>query len=538
MSDVVSFREGGFRVEAGRAEEAPLRRHVLPDPAAALARGEPVKRNNYRAAARIEVPGVGALLLKVHRPRGFADTVRAALRRSRARAEWDAARYLLGAGVPTPVPVLCAERRRGLRLESAAYASRFLAARETFAPALASQPPDKARALLVRASRLLRALHDRGVSHGDFHSGNVLVGPGPGDRCRLDVIDLHTARTARDPSRRRRLAQLAQWLHSLLGVVGPGGRHRALVGYLGDDVGPGRSRALVVAARRLRRLVAARERRRRRSRGRRCVEEGQTYTRVRPPACGALRGWRRRDAAPDALDAALKAHDVALAAGGAAVLKAGRKSAVTRAGGFVVKEARLTAARRWLARLAPRRLRAGYEHAHRLGVVGVPTAPPVAFLRGGGRVFTVYQDLTACPRLDLRVRDALRGGAWSSRRRREVLLASADFLARAHRLGVWHGDAKGCNWLLDERGSTPRFFLVDTDRVRFLRRVGRGRRLRNVAQLAASIPRAVTRTDRLRWWRRYVRGTPLAGREAERAAARDVAGALARKTVVVDDPIE
>jgi hypothetical protein len=254
---------------------------------------------------------------------------------------------------------------------------------------------------------------------------------------------------------------------------------------------------------------------------------------------GRRRGWRRRDAGLEALEGAIAAHDRAVAAGGATVLKSGRKSRVTRSGGFVVKEAVLgTPARRLAAMLAPRRLRAGYENAMRLEVRGIPSASPVAFLAGGGRVFTVYEDLSAFPRLDHRVRDALRSGAWSRRRRREVVDATADFTARLHRRGVWHGDLKACNWLVEERGLALTFHLVDTDRVRFLAVVDRDRRLRNVAQLAASIPRVVSRTDRLRWWRRYARGTPLAGRAAERAAARDVARLLARKRVVVDEPIE
>src|SRR5262245_15219752 len=153
----------------------------MPDPSAALSRGEPVKRNLYRAAARVDVEGLGVVLLKVHRPRGLVDTLRAALRPSRARSEWRAARYLVGAGIPTPEPLLLAERRHGLRLEQAASASRFLSCRETFAPALRAQPAAKARALVARASRWLRSMHDRGISHGDLHSGNVLVGPGPGD---------------------------------------------------------------------------------------------------------------------------------------------------------------------------------------------------------------------------------------------------------------------------------------------------------------------------------------------------------------------
>jgi tRNA A-37 threonylcarbamoyl transferase component Bud32 len=528
----VTFREAGWRVTAAASAEGPVRRRLLPDPAAALDAGVVVKRNVYRAAARAEVPGLGTVVLKVHRPKGLADVLRAALRRSRARAEWDAARWLRGAGVPTPEPFVLAERRRGPFLEAAVTAARFLPNRATFVPALLAQPPDKARALLVRAARLVRAMHDRGVAHGDLHSGNVLVGHGPGDRCDLHVIDLHAVRTGSHVSRRTREANLAQWLHSLLEGAGPGGRLRTLRAYLGEGAPAGEVRR---AFARIEAAIARRERVRRRSRSRRCVEEGSQFT----ADVGAGTGRRRRDLALSEVDRLLAAHDRALATGSPAVAKDGRKSRVTRHGSVVVKEGvSIGLLGRVRDLLAPNRFRRGYENAHALSVRGVATAAPLAFVRRGGRAFTLYEDLSALPRLDHRVRAALASREWSRGKRLAVIDASADAAARIHRRGVWHGDWKGCNWLVEEHGRRVAFRLIDTDRVRFPRAVSRSRRLRNVAQLAASIPVVVTRADRLRWWRRYARGTPLAGREAERAVARDVAALLSRKTVVVDEPIE
>jgi hypothetical protein len=216
---------------------------------------------------------------------------------------------------------------------------------------------------------------------------------------------------------------------------------------------------------------------------------------------------------------------------------------VTRHGDAVVKESVLSTSGRLEGVLLPRRLRAGYENAHALAVRGFGTAAPLAFVRRDGRVLTVYEDLSRLPRLDHRVRQALAPGPggrpeWSRAKTRAVLEACADVMARLHRTGVWHGDLKGCNWLVEERAGGIGFRLIDTDRVRFFRRTSWSRRMRNLAQLAASIPVRVTRADRLRWWRRYALGTPFSTREAERRAARDVAALLSRKTVVVDEPIE
>lgn len=532
MRSTRRFDAAGFRVEAVDGAEPAVRGGVLPDPAAVVASGALVHANLYRAAARVEVAGLGAVLLKVHRPRGAADRLRAIVRASRARAEWRAARYLEGAGIPTPEALVCAERRRGLALEQAASATRFLPDRATFEPALASRPPAPGRALLVRLARWIRALHDRGISHGDLHGGNVLVGPGPGDRAELHIVDLHTARFGRPVPRRRRERQLARWLHSLLGIAGPGGRLRSLLAYVGEDV----PRATLAATRaRLERRIVERERVRVRSRSRRCVEESGTFTRD----VGAGRGRRRRAFAVADLDAALAAHDRVRREGGDALLKAGPKSVVTRVPGAIVKERlRPTLSRRIEDAWLPRRARRGYENAHGLEVRRVATATPLAFVRRGGRAFTLYRDLGAFPRLDHRVRAALREGQWSRARRHEWIERLADTAARLHRLGVWHGDWKACNFLVDEHAPRVEFHLIDTDRVRFLRRISRTRRARNLAQLAASLPRVVSATDRLRWLRRYARGTSLAAPAAERALIREIAALVARKIVVVDEPIE
>jgi tRNA A-37 threonylcarbamoyl transferase component Bud32 len=524
MRSLRRFREAGFAVECVPEAEGPVRTRLLPDPSAALADGELVKRNMYRSVARVQLGGLGPVALKVHVPHGLADRIRNVFRASRARAEWRAARYLEGAGIPTARPLLVAERRRGPLLEKAAYATSLLEDRTTFEPALLAHAPRERHALERRAAAWIRAFHDRGVSHGDLHSGNVLVGGGPGDLCDLRILDLHTARVGRPVPRWRRDAQLARWLHSLSASTGPGGRLRSLLAYLGSRPADRSTRA---AWARLSRRLAAWERRRVRSRSRRCTEENIHFT----SDCTPWIGWRRHEWTPDRIDRALRAHDRALAEGGPAVLKAGRKSRVTRHGDVVVKES-LTASR-------VLRTRAGYRNAHGLEVRGFLTAHPFACVRRNGRAIALYQDLSRLPRLDRRVREVRASRAWAPARHAAFLDATADFVARLHRQGVWHGDLKAVNLLLAEENGRFGVHVVDTDRMRFRSRpLPWRRRMRNLAQLAASVPAVVTRTDRLRWWRRYAKASGLAGAALERRAARDVARALARKTVVVDAPIE
>jgi serine/threonine protein kinase len=98
-------------------------------------------------------------------------------------------------------------------------------------------------------------------------------------------------------------------------------------------------------------------------------------------------------------------------------------------------------------------------------------------------------------------------------RRLRLLDAVADLLRSLHERGIEHRDLKGSNLLVRERGAGFELFLVDLAEVRFSARVGEARRLEALAQLNASVPLAVGRSERLRFLVRYA---PGAGRR-ERA---------------------
>lgn len=266
--------------------------------------------------------------------------------------------------------------------------------------------------------------------------------------------------------------------------------------------------------------------------GRACLQENETFTND----VGAGTGARRRDLPLARLEALLAAHDEALARGDERVAKRARKADVTRHGDAVVKESvPFGLLGRLKDRLAPRRHAAGYRNAWRLETLGVATARPLAWLRRRGRVFAVYEDLSRLERIDLLARGLYAGGPRAEQGRLRV--ASADWLGDLHARGIYHGDLKGANVLVRTDEGRPAFPLIDTDRVRFFSApVDARRRVKNLAQLAASVPRSVTRPERLRWYRRYARAAPFPW--SERAVARAVGAAVARKVAVVDDPIE
>ena len=537
---IVDVESGNFLGRCLARYRAPFATRILTQPLRTARAGRVLRDHRRRVTARVDVEGMGPLLLKVHDKEGGLRGWFARWRATRGRAEWEAARFLEALGAPVAAPLGYAEDRAGWVRPACVFAGRYLERHHALVEALPGQPWTEAQALLDRSAHLVRALHDHGFDHLDLHAGNLLAARGPGSRAGLVVVDVHRSAFPRHVSRQRRRRAVSQWLHALAPLASAGRCHRWLVTYLQLPSSQHRDlRARWYAA--TRRAALGRERRRLRSRGKRCCIESTVFTADLPKP---WQGWRRRALSAERLEAALAGHDEALAAADGRLLKSTHKSRVTSQRGLIVKEA--LSGGHWgglRTRLAPGRHAAGYRHAHQLEVRGIATATPQAYVQHAGRALTVYTDLRPRERLDFVVLRLFRRAAGErlTPAARRFLYASADWVAHLHGTGVYHGDLKAVNVLVDERVQPPVFHLIDTDRVVFSDApVGRRRVIKNLAQLAASLPRCVSRSDRLRWFRRYAAGRGSPGSDA--ASLREFASALnahlKRRRLVVDEPFE
>jgi len=88
--------------------------------------------------------------------------------------------------------------------------------------------------------------------------------------------------------------------------------------------------------------------------------------------------------------------------------------------------------------------------------------------------------------------------------RRALARALGDLFRRLHAAGVYHNDLKDVNVLVSGPPGDPRCVLLDLERVRVLRRVGRRRRVKNLMQLARTLGPQASATDRLRFLGAYL----------------------------------
>jgi tRNA A-37 threonylcarbamoyl transferase component Bud32 len=225
---------------------------------------------------------------------------------------------------------------------------------------------------------------------------------------------------------------------------------------------------------------------------------------------------------------ALADHEHALASRSPAVLKRGIRSRVTgvEAGGMhvIVKEWRA----RGLLRPLANGLRGSPAARAFCGGVGlrarrIGAAVPYAFLerrRLGLPVasWLLLEDLRpAVPS------DAFAGVLDAAR----VADALASLSARLHRAGIRHGDLKASHVFLAEGAAGLETRLIDLEGVRFARRVPERARIRELAQLNASLPDSLDDALRCRAFERYRAALPFHS-PAQACLRRVVDASLAR----------
>ena len=549
---------GGLLWRALPAEAAWVRSALAADPdgVALLPGATVVKRNPVRTVVRVPRAGGGAVFVKRFATGGLVGLAKYAVVPSRAEAEWRAARALREAGIPSSEAIAVAEARRGPLLLDAFVVLREVKGAMDLVPWMFRRypgegpwPPDRAgeRArLLERLGGLVRRLHDAGFVHPDLHGGNLLLSGAP-DAPEMTIIDLHTVRRRAAVAAAERERDLVRVLHSM--ITATDAAERAAVARAYDAAGPAFPGG--DAAARVERRIAALEGERLRSRTRRRKLLGPTgrfdVARRGDLSLVFLRRW-----GDGPFLCALEEHR---RAAGAAVLKRGGRSTVTRVSvdgpdgpeRLVVKETRVRGAGDLLRNaLRPPRAVQGWIAGNGLWQRHLDCAEPRAVaVRGRWPLlresFLVMEDAGGGERYDLRALRLWGGGPPGPRARaqkREDLERFGRFVGDLHAAGVYHGDLKAVNVFVREKHGAPAFCLVDYDRVAFGGGpVPRRRRLKNLAQLAASVGTFVGRSDRLRFYRAYASRLPGAW-EDRRPAATAVAAACARKIVVVRDPIE
>ena len=200
-----------------------------------------VKAGPHRIVYRVDLPE-GAIFIKHYLVPDYRAMFRQWFRRGKGRNEGKRSAVLAAIGVPTIYPIALGERRkRKFLFENYLITWEIpgtMPLDEYLENHLESQPEplqSRIRQRLANSLAVLTArLHNAGITHIDFHPGNVLVRISPHDVPELSMIDLDALRQRSRLSwivAQRNLAQLDHyfWLRS-----SRTDRHRFLATYLAN----------------------------------------------------------------------------------------------------------------------------------------------------------------------------------------------------------------------------------------------------------------------------------------------------------------
>ena len=88
--------------------------------------------------------------------------------------------------------------------------------------------------------------------------------------------------------------------------------------------------------------------------------------------------------------------------------------------------------------------------------------------------------------------------------KREFLQAAGLEIGRLHSRGIFHGDLRVGNIIIDDSGSSSRFYFIDNERTVRYPHLPYAKRIKSLVQLNMVRRQEVTRTDRLRFFKAYI----------------------------------
>ena len=476
------------------------------------------------------------------------DLVRYLFRRSRGMREWRTAEFLEKAGIPT-APRVAVGRRRVARvlLEDCIITEAVseVTALDVFVREELSKSNGAPLARTVREATpvlagFIRALHDRGVLHRDFHAGNVLVRTEVTGGRRLMLIDLHAVKCGPPLSIGARLRNLTQFNRFFSMTVPRTARLRFWKAYVAGI--PFLERNWRAYARLLEEHTAISCRRFWKRRQKHCLRTNRHFRKLR---MRGVRGYTVRGDIQLPEDVFRRVPSEGMMMPDAVVLKDSKSSTVSEqridfGGGIrsiIIKQKRRKPGwgylRSFLRGVGAMR---EWRTAYAMRIRGLPAVEALAaFERRSFGLLSesclVTEKVENAGNLQIFTERTFAGelSRQTARLRRRMARALGRLIRRLHDLGFTQRDLKPSNILVTitgEAGEDFRFTLIDFEGVRQRARVSDALRARDLGTVAANFVAtpAVRATDMMHCLDGY-----LSGRSMSRARRRQFIAAIRRR---------
>jgi tRNA A-37 threonylcarbamoyl transferase component Bud32 len=470
--------------------------------------GQVIKESRRRVAAILTLPNEQRIFLKKDKVVGWTESLKYLFFPSKARKEWLVADQLKKRNLNVPQPLGWMEKTHRGFLKESYYLSMAIGNGTSFIEDSKKKMEDSC---LDELAATVRRMHDFGLFHQDLHGGNFLW-------CGASffITDLHRAKVLRSVSLDRRLLNLAQLFHSLRSSWGEGDRLRFIEKYFMDEPPSLEKREKLF--RKVQSLMVRLQRRQWQSRTKRCLKESTVFSVKRGRG---MTLYHRRDFPMDRLKKVIEEHlslikerPSALAKLSPGVIvsivndgrgKVGVKQFLYAHLGDIFKDL-----------FRPSKGLKAWVAGNGLVARGIPSLRPLALLeqsdwRGWRESFLVME----ASEKGLEMDRYILGGLGDIRRKRLFIKDFAQWLLHLHEKHLYHQDMKTCNILVSQNGETWDFHLLDLEDVRLDEKVDEKGLFKNLLQLNTSIPKAISRTDRLRFFKAYIREQPMIRNEKD-----------------------
>ena len=479
--------------------------HFLEDPVSSIqGRGaEVLKESMWRWAGLIRFSSGRRLFLKRDKTKGWGEGLKYLFFPSKGQKEFHIASQLEQRGLPIPHPLGWMERVRKGWVKESYYLSEAIGTGVSFIEEAAKSKEPRS---INELAKTVRKFQEAGLFHRDLHGGNFLW-----EDDKLFLIDLHRAKLVKSLSLRRRLWDLSHLFHSLRSMWGEEEQLQFLDQYFEGRVDGSQKREML--HQRIYPVMNRLQQRQWRSRTKRCLKESAEFTVQRERG---IRYFRRRDFPLDRLKRVMEGHRDLVRERPVSLIKYSPEVIVS----ILNDEAERICVKQfcypsfWARMKGHFRRSKGFKSwraANGVRARGLPSLKPLALAErrdwiGLRESFLLMEALANDQEMD---RYILKGFE-DLKKKRLFIGTFARWLDGLHHMRLYHKDMKTCNILVSETTETWNFHLLDFEDLLMDEDINRGKLFRNFLQLNTSTPRVMTKVDRYRFFREYLRLNPIA----------------------------
>lgn len=464
--------------------------------------GEVIKDSRRRWAAIFTLQNGEKIFLKRDQTKGWIESLKYFFLPSKGRREWFITYQIQKRNLNIPKPLGWMERVHWGLVNESYYLSEAVGS----GVSILEDPKKLGEEFYIDIlAKTVRKIHVAGLLHKDFHAGNVLWSGRS-----LFLTDLHRARVIRALSLNQRLWNLSHLFHSLRSTWGEQDQIQFINKYFEKE--PVYFQKREECLRKIHIWMDRLQKRQWRSRTRRCLKESTNFSIKKGDG---INYYHRRDFSLDQLKKVLEEHDHVVKEKPSALVKNSPevKVSIMNEGEnkVCVKQVRyphfLDILKNYFRR--SKGLKA-WVAGNGLNTRGIPSLKPLALMErrdwlGLRESFFLVETLENSQELDRYICD----GFENFKKKRLFIKAFARWFSYFHKKDLYHKDMKTCNVLVSENGEDWDFRLLDLEDIRLDEKVNEKKIFRNFLQLNTSTPKIITRADRFRFFREYLRLNPI-----------------------------